>query len=159
MPPPDDWFIRSAHVNTGPYVTVTFGNNHQRRNPSRRPFRHFLKNVEFQKLIKLYIHLLSQPERESAYMLRHRLHRFTNSACATVLVFLSNITVRSSTVNTVCLKKDQRAAGLAPRRRKNKLRVPIVQNKNNFTYHRLYERLVIGVVSSLLFRNCLMLLL
>ena len=37
----------------------------------------------------------------------------------------------------------------------DKLRVPIVQNRNIFTYHRLYERLVIGVVSSFLLKNCL----
>ena len=34
----------------------------------------------------------------------------------------------------------------------------IVQNRNIFTYHRLYERLVIWVVSSFFFTNCLMLL-
>ena len=37
------------------------------------------------------------------------------------------------------------------------MRVPIVQNRNVFTYLRLYERLLVGVVTSFLFRNCLML--
>ena len=39
---------------------------------------------------------------------------------------------------------------------KNKLRVSIAQNRNIFTYHRLYERLVLGVVTLFLFTNCLM---
>ena len=37
------------------------------------------------------------------------------------------------------------------------LRVPIVQSRNIFTYKGLYERLVVGVVTSFLFRNCFML--
>ena len=41
--------------------------------------------------------------------------------------------------------------------RKTKLRVPIVQNRNIFIYHRLYERLVVRAATSFLFRNCLML--
>ena len=39
----------------------------------------------------------------------------------------------------------------------NKVRVPIVQKRNVFTYLRLYERLLVGVVTSFLFRNFLML--
>ena len=58
--------ISSAH--SDPYVTVTFGNNHQRRNPSQRPSRHFLYNVNFQKFIKLCIHLLLQPRKESCVL-------------------------------------------------------------------------------------------
>ena len=41
--------------------------------------------------------------------------------------------------------------------RKIKLRVPIVQNRNIFIYHRLYERLVVRAATSFLFRNCLIL--
>ena len=56
------------------------------------------------------------PERNPAFLLRHRLHRLINmqflfvtlqktNTTEQVLVFLSNNTVRSPTVNTVCLKR------------------------------------------------------